>query len=154
MKKAEFINPNKMEINTGIRIFDNQTNLITTGSAFCNTQKSMIVHAYNKTKESLAEGDLQNYDLSFFKTDMPSYVEEKIRKLAAKSEVYVYEFFHTNKKQTKVVHGYVVTTKDHEFLNYFVIGPTHRSYGVVQECAKYVSDYNITTETRKRMTAV
>lgn len=154
MKKIEFINPNRMRIETGLKTFDTQTNLITTGSAFCNTQKSMLVRAYNTTTESNQVGTLQQYDLAFFEVNMPNYVELSIRKLAEKRELYVYEFFHTNNKKTKVVHGYVVTTKDHEYLNHFVTGPTQKSYGVVLECAEYVSDYNPKKESYKRMAAV
>lgn len=154
MKTVEFINGDKIKIETGLKIFDKQTNLITTGSAYCNTQQSMIVRPYYNTTGDSQEGALQKYDLAFFKANMPGYVESQVRKLAENREVYVYEFFHTNNKKKKVVHGYVVTTKDHEYLNHFIVGPTQKSYGVVQECAKYVSDYNSTHECQKRMAVV
>lgn len=157
MKQIEFINENKMKMETGLKIFDKQTNLVTTGSVIANTQFSMYIRSFDTVKaygdRTYRKGDLQNFDLAYFKGNIPSYILEKIRNLGKDRDLYVYEFFHVNARKEKSVHGYVVTTKDHEFLEYFVTG-TSKSYLVIKECVQYVSDYNHIEHTRERIAMV
>ena len=43
MKHATWDNPNKMHIDTGYKLFDKQTNVISYGNVYANTQTSSYI---------------------------------------------------------------------------------------------------------------
>lgn len=132
-----------MRIETGHKTFDRQTNLISFGNIVSNTQYSKWIRPYNETKcygQERPKGYLQDWDLDYFE-NLPNYVRNYIKETAIDDPVILYEFRSYN-NNTKIIHGYVVTNKDHELLNYFVTGPTYKSYDVIKKCIKYVSKSN------------
>jgi hypothetical protein len=143
MKPIEWVTPNKMKIETGHKTFDRQTNAIFTGNVISNTQYSKWIRPYNETKcygGERPKGYLQDWDLDNF-TNLPYTVRSYVKKIAIDDPVILYEF-HSYSNGVKIIHGYVVTTKNHELLNYFITGPTYKSHDVILKCIEYVSKSN------------
>jgi hypothetical protein len=140
MKRAQFVNPNKMLMESGHKTFDRQTNLITRGNVYSNTQISSYIRPYNQTEwngKTVQKGELQNYDLKFF-GKLPFEVEEAVRAYAKDKSIILYMFFHRNSDKEKIVHGYVITDTQYRLIDFFVTGPTYKSYNVIKECSQYV----------------
>lgn len=139
LKKSTWDNPNKMHIDTGHKAFDRQTNLITTGNVISNTQLSSYIHPYNEAKnpvgEKVSKGAMQDWDLQWFK-NIPSHVEDAIRKSAKTKSVILYEFHHYNGRQ-KVVDGYVLTTPERKLIGKWSSSPKYSK--IIEEAAKYVA---------------
>lgn len=145
MKKVKWVNPNKMFINTGHMAFDRQTNIITTGNIYGNTQTSSYIRAFNETRNPVGEyrepGYLQKFDLApFFDRDpknMPLVVKV-FGEYMKDQDTILYEFHHWN-RNVKIIHGYILTTADHRFLDQIVTGPTYKSYKVLDVCREYIT---------------
>ena len=141
MKKIEWANPNKMVINTGHKTFDRQCCVVSTGNVIAPTQYSCYVRAQNNTECNgfqfpaghLRDGDLKNMD------DMPSYVRKYVLSQTEVDKAIVYQFFHYASGKN-IIHGYVVTDSAHKLLRKFVIGPTCKSYSVIDTVTEYIAD--------------
>lgn len=141
MKKIKWENPNKMVMESGHKTFDQQTNYIGTGNVFANTQTSLYIRGYNETEcngFTFPKGELQKTDLKGW-YELPQRVHRAIREYAVDESVILYKFFHKNSKGELVVHGYVLTSKKHELIDYIVVGPTYKSWDVINECLKYIT---------------
>jgi hypothetical protein len=139
LKKIEWANPNKMKFESGHKLFDRQTNYLSTGNVIANTQFSSFIRAGNCTVspvgEHVPEGVLQDFDLNPFK-GLPRFIREFIRKVGKDKSVIMYELRHWYGR-TKVVDGYVVTDADYKHLKTFYINK--RARNAVDEALKYFS---------------
>lgn len=157
MKKVEWINPDKMYIETAHSTFNYQTKTIHTGNVWADTQHSSYIRGYEKTDSGRAnqfeKGHLRNCDLSSFFGDAPQHplsehVKQVVRELTQGQEsVVLYEFRHWRKGRNgtsqKVVHGWVITSYGDKLLRKIYANNSRKSMSVVDECAKYVgSDYD------------
>lgn len=141
MKKVVFANPNKMLMESGHKTFDRQTNLVTTGNVIASTQYSGYIRPYEETEcngRTVRKGELQNFDLRPFGR-LPYHVEKEVRAYAKEKSVILYMFFHYNGSGNKIIHGYVITDTDHQLIESYVTGPTHKSMNVIEECKQYVA---------------
>jgi len=142
VKKIVWKTPNKMKIETGHGAFDRQTNVIATGNCITNTQISSFIRArknvVNPVGEIVPEGYLQDFDLKKF-SNLPDKVRKVVKQVAVEEPVILYEFFHRNRGK-RIVHGYVITDSRRRLIEWFVTGPTYKSYKVIAECVKYVSE--------------
>lgn len=98
MKKAVYNNTGSRQIvNTGFKTFDKQTNCITTGNAYCNTQFSSFIRPWSKTECNGFErpcGELMKFDLKNFGAfRIPNFIMEKIEDKERKQSVILYMFF-------------------------------------------------------------
>lgn len=143
MKKIIWATPNKMEIGTGHAAFDRQTNIISTGNIIANTMIGWHIRPHSETEcngLTRPPGHLRDFDLQLFRSrNMRRHVLSYILSVTQDSPIWLYEFFHYNGR-CRIMHGYIVTAKDHTHMRSFITGPTQKSAGVIYECEKYVSN--------------
>ena len=149
MKKTIFNKSGmKQIINSGYKLFDNQTNLISTGNVISNTQYSSYVRPYNEVKNGGyigKQGDFLKYDLQFFGR-IPKFIEDIIMDKNRENSVILYQF-HVYKNGKKDILGYVMTDKDHNFINcatmsYFGQKWAYKRENAIGETLKYVCNEN------------
>lgn len=142
MKLIQWKTPNKMLFESEHKTFNKQTNLITTGNVWANTQRSSYIRPSNQT---ICNGfnrpivELQNYDLENMSHILPQSTISAIKQLVdANNGGIVYAFFHVHKKR-KILHGVILTDKAHNHLKTFV-NPWYapKSDSVLNECKKYI----------------
>ena len=143
MKELEWDNPNKMHMESGFKTFDKQTNLITVGAAFCNTQCSMYIRPWNAVKNYShigKPGDFTKYDMQFFE-DVPGRIREIIFDKNRTEAVILYEFF-VWKNRCKEIIGHVLTGKNHNLIAEYVHCGCGENYSkrvaAIDECKKYI----------------
>lgn len=96
----------KMIIDSGYKLFDKQTNDITTGNAITNTQYSSIIRPYSETEcngQKHEKGYLTNYDLQYF--SIPNWLRKEI--IENDRKICLYEF-RTYRNGIKNVIGWLV----------------------------------------------
>lgn len=159
MKKIEWINGNKMKIATGHRTFDRQTNIISTGNIIANTETGFYLRPSQETEcngQSFSPGHLQNYDLQSF-SHLPDHIRKEVKALTDQYHgAILYKFFHYYKPreyyqysrrvyreygETQYIHGYILTTTEHHILRIYPTDYTMKTWGILEECARYVSDF-------------
>jgi hypothetical protein len=85
-----------MIIESGYKVFDQQSNCITRGNAICNTQYSLFIRSHEDTENYgfyFKRGELLESDLAHFKPYTPNYILQKIREYNKKDRSYFYMFF-------------------------------------------------------------
>lgn len=143
MKQHKWATPNRMLFESGHKTFDRQANYVSHGNVYSNVQTSSYVRAYSETEcngFTRPPGHLRDFDLKGF-TDMPGHVRNYILHATQNRMVIVYKFFHVANGR-KTVHGWVVTSihPEYRLLDYFVTGPTYKSYSVILEAIKYITN--------------
>ena len=142
MKKAEWINHNRMKIETGHKTYDRQANCIGLGNRIANTQLSFHIRPYSKTECNGTQfplGHLRNYDFNWWvRPPLPEFIREYVKSVTETVGVYFYQFHHWQNGK-RIIHGYIVTREDDRLLKKFVTGPTYKSTLVIDEMAEYVS---------------
>ena len=135
MKKYEWINGNKMKFESGFTTFDKQTNYISTGNVSANTQLSLYIRPRKETNNGdFKVGELQAYDLKLF-NNLPMYIKSYLNRIEEK--VILYEFRHRANGK-KIVDGYVITDKEHNFICRWTVGKTYKSELAINEAMKYI----------------
>lgn len=107
MKKIEWINNNKMRMESGNKTFDKQCLVISKGNTIAPTQLSFIVRPkydiLNSVNERCPESHLQNFDLKSLFLEW-SWYRSQIAELSNEYKgVYVYQFFHYSGKKHKII---------------------------------------------------
>ncbi len=141
MKKVIFANPNKMLMESGHKTFDRQTNLISKGNVYSNTQISAYIRPFTQTEmdgRTVSKGQLQSYDLRTF-GKLPYHIDKAVRAYSTNNKVILYMFFHRNSEGEKTVHGYVMTNEHHQLIDSYVTGPRTKSVNVIEECSQYIA---------------
>lgn len=153
MKYATWDNPNKMHIDTGYKLFDRQTNVISHGNVFANTQASYIIRPYLETEchgKEYKPGELAKHDLEmiFGKSlwDYHNLVPWTMRRVIENGKrdyaVYLYEF-RVWKSGKKRVIGFVLTDENYNLIDYRAVN-YHRDssylkrHYTIMEAARYV----------------
>ena len=141
LKKIEWINGNKMKFESPFKIFNKQTNIISTGNAYANTQTSSFIRPYseeiNPVGEKREKGYLQNWDLNNF-NNLPYNVKEDVIEKGKDKSLILYEFHHYNNER-KIVDGYVLTDTNYKHIKTYYTNPNYKSEGAVNEASKYIS---------------
>ena len=87
----------KQLINSGWKLFDKQTNCISIGNCYCNTQMSSFIRPYNETMCNgfiREKGHLMNWDLQQYSSfHIPANLEKIIRDKERQDSVILYMFF-------------------------------------------------------------
>lgn len=145
MKKCTWDNPNKMHFESEYKTFNRQTNIITTGNVFANTQISNYIRPWNQTEcngAAFPAGHLMNYDLQHYRC-IPEEIERVLYDKNRTKSVILYQFRVWNEKnhESEPI-GYVVTDRDHNLIAYSIICWYGKSYGkrysAIRECMKYI----------------
>jgi hypothetical protein len=139
---------------TGHKTFDRQTGgYVSTGNVWGDAQFSNFIRAYCETECNGAirpVGHLQAFDLKPF-TDLPNGIRRQVEELTKDEQGILYEFRHwvgPSYERRKVIHGWILTrndTRGYRFVKRWVIGPTHRSYAIMDAVQEYVSHIQGTT---------
>lgn len=149
MKKIEWINGNKMLIETGHATFDRQTNVISTGNIIANTMVGWNIRSWYDDGKGLIDYDtnkrtpgvLFRYDTSKF--NLPSYVLEKIMSFAKDRKylrgMWLYQIHHFNGRKL-IVHGWILTDFQHNWLTTIENRWNYKSHCVLNECRNYLSN--------------
>ena len=143
MKAPTWDNPNKMHMESAYKLFNRQTNCITTGNAWCSTQYSSYIRPWNEVKNYSyigKPGEFLKYDMQFFH-DVPNRIREILYDKERTESYILYEFFVWQNGSRDVI-GHVLTDYNHNFITDSI----HRSYGqcyykrvsVIEECEKYI----------------
>lgn len=108
----------KQLIDSGWRLFDKQTNCITTGNAYCNTQFSSFIRPFSKTECNgiqNPQGHLLYFDLGpFRKFQIPTLIKDILTDESRKESVILYMFFVS--KEHIEPFCWAVTTKDYKLI--------------------------------------
>jgi len=144
MKKKVWVTPDRMLMQTGHATFDRQTNVISTGNIIANTQNAFYVRGELCVKcwgpKAYQPGELRDFDLGNW-PKMPLSVRRAIVRMTTgrQDSIWASEFFHYNSHRC-IIHGYIVTTSDHQLLDTFVTGPTYKSAAVIKGVLPYVAE--------------
>lgn len=157
MKKATWDNPNKMHIETGYKLFDKQTNVISHGNVFATTQASYYIRPYMETgchgrnykPGELGRADLQmifgehmqNYNL------LPWYMKQIIEDGNRESDVILYKFRVWKQGRERII-GFVLTDADYNLIdykavNYYGYSSYLKRHFAIIEAARYVCNDEI-----------
>jgi len=122
-------------LDSGVRIFDQQTSAIRTGHVIGGT-------IYGTTIRTDTTG--RDYDLATFErmVTMPPHMKEFCLKALQYSPINVYALFHyrnnTGRAEDMVIHSVIVTDSKHRFLRQFT-SDKKKSRDIVHACAPYLA---------------
>jgi len=122
------------------KTFNLQVSMITTGNQIGNTVLSSFIRPFNRTKcngFTNPPGHLQEYDLGNIVKEVPRVVKEWVREHGKKRWFIVYFFFHWRRGK-RIIHGAVITDKEHNHVETFYLRNEYKSWSVVNEAKKYV----------------
>ncbi len=142
MKTKKWINGNKMLFESEHKTFNRQCKYISTGNQIGDTVLSSYVRPFSEVKcngITNAKGHLQEYDLNWILSDLPSGVKNWIREHAKTKGVIAYHFFYMNRKKERVNIGYVVTDKNYKLLTQWHTRGL-KAYSALNECIKYITN--------------
>lgn len=121
----------KQIIDSGWKEFDMQTNCITTGNAYCNTQLSSFIRPFNETEcngFSFARGHLLNFDLKQFQGfQIPENILKILRNPERMGSVILYMFFVADKGKIKPF-CWVVTDRNYKLIDTCLVVGYGQSY--------------------------
>ena len=143
MKKREWINGNKMKFESECKTFNKQCDCISTGNVWGGVQFSQYIRPTNEVECNGATfplGHLRDYDLKPFRLSYFPHVRKAVMEYAdAGIQTILYKFRHFN-GQKEIIHGFVITDSRHHLLKKFVTGPTYKSWSVIDEAIKYITE--------------
>lgn len=119
MKKITWDNPNKMHFDSEFKTFNKQTNVISTGNVFANTQTSLFIRPYNETECNGREnpkGHLMNFDLQTFRS-IPEPIREIIYDKTRERSVILYKF-RVWRGSYEDIFAYVITDDSHNYIRH------------------------------------
>lgn len=98
----------RMILDTKLKTFNTQTDLITIGNVIADTQYSNYIRPYNEMEcngRTLQKGELRDYDLQFFA------LNEKVRNYVLKhtenERGILYQFHFYNARKEKIIIGWI-----------------------------------------------
>ena len=139
-RKKEWVNGNRMKIDTGCKTFDRQISAIGTGQVLGSTQTSWCVRPYSETEcngHQFEKGSLRATDLRGF-GNIPAPVRRWLDE-NRETACILYKFFHCRSGGVeKTVHGFVITGRDYKLLYRWDNG-RYKSMRVIDECLTYIT---------------
>lgn len=144
MKKAVYNNTGSRQIvNTGFKTFDKQTNCISTGNVYANTQISSFIRPWSETEcngFTSPCGKLMNFDLRQFSSfRMPYYIREKIEDTERTESVILYLFFIRRDHKIQPL-CWVLTDKNKHLITESVFNWTQKRENAMFEIIKYITN--------------
>ena len=156
MKQLRWISPNKCDINTGYKKFDNQCDTICTGNAYTSTQRSWYIRPWNECEcyhktdfnpGELLEHDLKSLGISNIATRINNQMRETIFSEKREEQVLLYAFG-TYNKQLFEPFGWVLTDACGKLIAYCVDRQSQGYYAkksvAIFEIIPYVTNSGIT----------
>ena len=147
MEKITWKTPHKMEICTGHKTFDKQTNIISTGNIIANTMYGQFVRSRYRLEcngRTNPEGHLQEFDLNGFSSFLANdshdtnKIIKTIKRLADENNgVIVYVIFTRYFGYYSII-GYIITDVKYKLLHrtWYSVKGQH----VINECCKYITE--------------
>lgn len=144
----EYDKKGNMIINTDYKLFDKQTNLITTGNVIANTQYSSYIRPFKEIKNGNhigKPGDFVKYDMKFF-NKIPLEIKNYLLDEKREESCILYQIFVTkkddNRSYYKDIIGYILTDNNYKLITSSAIIPykcnSAKRFNVLDECIKYV----------------
>jgi len=138
----------KQIINSGWKEFDKQTNCISTGNVYANTQYSSFIRPWKETEcngFSNPKGHLMDFDLKPFRSFRIPQCIMDILKNKERAEIYIlYMFFIVNKEKHVEPFGWVVTDYHYKHVTSCVTrnyGQSYwKRYNALQEAINYITE--------------
>lgn len=138
----------KQIINSGWKEFDRQTNCITTGNAYCNTQYSSYIRPYKETECNgfvKPQGELLAWDLQQYRRfRIPEAIGKVLWDKNREKSVILYMFFITNKEGSIEPFSWVLTDYDNNLITYRLAVRWGQSYSkrmlATHEALKYITN--------------
>ena len=147
MKKAIYNNKGRQVVNSDWAEFNKQTNCISTGNVYANTQMSSFIRPYKKTECNgfqFPEGHLMNTDLKQFSGyKIPYGLEQVIKDKNREDSVILYMFF-TLRNGHVVPFGWVLTDGGHHHIGQYTVRRYNESYtkrwSALNEAIQYITE--------------
>ena len=135
-------------INSGWKEFDRQTNLLTTGNAYCNTQYSGFIRPYRKTSCNgfeFEQGHLLASDKKpFNKFGIPERIETILNDQNRENSVILYMFFVRNQYKQVEPFCWLVTDSNHDEICHVIVqrykSSLTKRIQAANEAIKYVTN--------------
>ena len=147
MKKAVYNSKGSQVINTEWAEFNKQTNCISTGNVYANTQISSFIRPYKRTECNgfrFPEGDLMKTDLKQFdRFRIPYAIGQVIKDEKREDSVILYMFF-TTRNEHVTPFGWVLTDRQHHLIGQCVVRKHGESYtkrwSALNEAIQYITE--------------
>jgi len=144
MKHKEWINGNKMLMETAHKTFNKQCRCISTGNQIGDCVVSTFVRPRSETecnKYVFPEEELFRYDLKLYGENVEmTEVREYLYDYCKDKGAIVYKIFFRDYQGRKMTFGYIVTDTKHNLLRKFYHNHHYKTVSVIDECALYVSN--------------
>ena len=145
MKKAIYNKKGRQVVDSGWKEFDRQTNCISMGNVYANTQVSSFIRPWSKTEcngYDFPEGQLMRFDLQQFDGfRIPANLLDVIKDKNRKDSVILYMFF-TMRNKRVVPFGWVLSERDHSTIGWQVVRYPGESYvkrwSALNEAIQYI----------------
>lgn len=141
MKKTEWINGNHMKFESLNKTFNRQVDCISTGNVWGSVQWSGYIRAYNQTSidngSPYKEGELQEFDLKQFRDMTPGHIISEVKKETQNEGAIFYCLFHWSKGK-RIVHGWILTTKDYKQIAVWYANYRSQSISVIYNALPYL----------------
>lgn len=122
MRKAVYDKKGNQVVDTGFKRFDKQTNCISYGNVWANTQYSSYIRPYNEIECNRTEfkvGELMRCDMKHFK-QIPSHIRQILEDRNRDESYCLYEFF-TYNGDDREVFGYMLHDRDRRYITSSVV---------------------------------
>ena len=146
MKKAVYNNKGNQVVKTDWVEFNKQTNCISTGNVYANTQRSSFIRPWLETKcngHDFQAGHLMKFDLENYRGyRIPEEIESYIRDKYRKDSVILYMFFTVRNKRV-IPFGWVLTDRNYKLLKWTVVRDYNESFkkrwSALNEAIQYIT---------------
>lgn len=109
----------KQIIHSGWKLFDKQTNCISTGNVYASTQMSSYIRPWKETECNGFEnpkGELMHFDLQpFIRHHIPQFIYDRIVDRNRQDSVILYMFYVRNEGCVEPF-GWILTTDTHDYI--------------------------------------
>lgn len=121
----------KQIINSGWKLFDDQTNFISTGNVLANTQHSSFIRPYKECDCNgfvFKEGELLKSDMNLFGERIPDYIKEILLDKKREDSVILYMFYVWNRDRRAEPFCCVVTDRNYNLIRYSLVLGYKKNY--------------------------
>jgi hypothetical protein len=139
-KKAIFATPNRMQFDSLHKTFNKQIDSISTGNVWGDAQFSSYIRSFDTFEcngFNFEAGHLQEFDLKPFRSLIPYWIVDEIKRLTMVEGGILYVFKHFNNGE-RVIDGVVFTTTDYKEIKRWYFG-NYKQQSVLEEAIKYIT---------------
>lgn len=142
MKVKQWATPNRMLFESEHKTFNKQTQLISTGNVWANTQYSGCIRGYYTTdcNGHISElGHLQNYDMKQFNQYLPYHVLQQIKELTKNNGGILYIFKHYSNGRL-IVDGAILTDRQYKHIKSYYLGGSYKQDSIIDKAREYITE--------------